>query len=162
VVLLVSHFGSILSSLFRLAVEYAITKEDIRLFEEELTLDVEELLSRGNQLHEALGDLLIQKKDISFQDMKSVSSTFKKYFGIIIEKNSSVNNIIVGQACRHSIVHEGGRINSRTVKQVANAKPRQLMLTLNENEEIKFSPSDVELLGDEMKKYAKSLFHQGN
>lgn len=160
VVLLVSHFGSLLGSLFRLAIDYGIEKNDRRILKAELNIDIEELLSRGNQIHEGLGELLVFKKDISFQDMKSVSRAFKDYFGINIEKSENVNNIIIGQACRHSIVHDGARVNSKTIKQVANAKPRKLKYSIIEDEEIKFSPDEVTFLAKEMKKYAKKLFDQ--
>jgi hypothetical protein len=160
VVLLVSHFGSLLGSLFRLAVDCGIEKNDRRILKAELNIDIEELLSRGNQIHEALGEMLVFKKDISFQDMKSVSRAFKDYFGINIEKSEVVHNIIIGQACRHSIVHDGGRVNTKTVKQVAYVYPRKLKPTLIENEEIKFSPDEVTFLASEMRKYAKKLFEQ--
>lgn len=59
VVLLVSYFGSAVGSLFRLAVEQAIAGADKRVLSEELNVEVEELLSRGDQLQEVLGDMLI-------------------------------------------------------------------------------------------------------
>ena len=160
VVLLVSHFGSALSDLFRYAVEVAIETGDKRVLSEELTLDIDELLSSGDHLHEVLGDMLILKKDISFQDMKSVSRAFKKYFGIEIGKDACVNDIILGQACRHAIVHDGGRTNSRTLRQTTSAKPRNLKADLGENQKIEFTPDEVELLGNYMRTYASNLLTQ--
>lgn len=159
-VLLVSHFGSALSDLFRYAVEVAIETEDKRVLSEELTLDIDELLTSGDHLQDLLGDMLIQKKDISFQDMKSVSRTFKKYFGIEIGRDAHVNDIILGQACRHAIVHDGGRVNSRTLRQTTAATPRKLKPDLHENQQIEFSPEEVELLGNCMRAYASNLLTQ--
>ena len=160
VVLLVSYFGSTLSSLFRLAVARAIAGSDKRVLSEDLTVEVAELLSRGDQIQEFLGDMLIQKKDISFQDMKSVGRAFKKYFGIAIEKTDHVNNIILGQACRHAIVHDGGRANARTLRQIENATPRTLKPQIDENEQISFTPTEVEQLASDMRMYAVDLYEK--
>lgn len=157
VVLLVSHFGSALGDLFRLAVAIGVEKGDRRILSEELSLDVEELLSRGEQIHEILGDLLILKKDISFQDMQSVHRAFKKYFGIEMKRDTTVNDIIVGQACRHAIVHDGGRANTRIVRQIADAKPRSLKPDVKENEQLLFTPEEVEELSRHMREYTKIL-----
>lgn len=157
VVLLVSYFGSAVSDCFRLATQMAIESRDKRLLDEELTLGIKELVDRGDQIGEVLGDLLIQKKDISFQDMQSIHRAFKKHFDIIIEKDETVNNIILGQACRHCIVHEGGRVNTRIVRQVENAKPRHLKPEINENEQLEFSTAEVDELGDYMKNYISGL-----
>ena len=157
VVLLVSYFGSALGDLFRLAVELGISGADKRILSEELNVDVEELISRGDQIQDILGDMLIQKKDISFQDMKSVGRAFNKYFGIEIEKNINVNNIIVGQACRHAIVHDGGRANSRVLRQIENTKPRTLKVNISENEKINFSTDEVIELANNMREYVVRL-----
>ena len=157
VVLLVSYFGSALGSLFRLAVRQAIAGSDKRVLSEDLSVEVEELLSRGDQIQDVLGDMLIQKKDISFQDMRSVNRAFNKYFGIEIEKTDNVNNIILGQACRHAIVHDGGRANARILRQTDNARPRSLKPQISENEQIDFTPSEVEQLATDMRVYAVAL-----
>lgn len=159
-VLLVSYFGSALGNLFRYAIDKAVEGGDRRVLSEELNVEVDELLSRGDRLHEVLGDMLILKKDISFQDMKSVSRAFKKYFGIDIEKTPEVNNIILGQACRHAIVHDGGRANARTIRQVVSAKPRSLKPTILENEQIFFSTQEVEELAQDMRLYLETLLSQ--
>lgn len=157
VVLLVSYFGSALSDCFRSATQIAITYREKRILDEDINLKVDEIVSSQDSIGDALGDLIIQKKDISFQDMKSVHRAFKKYFGIEIEKNENVNNIIVGQACRHSIVHEGGRVNSRIVNQVINAKPRSLKPDIKENDNLEFSTDEVHQLGMHMKTYVTDL-----
>lgn len=160
VVLLVSYFGSALGNLFRHAVQIGISVEEKRILSEELNLEVEELLSRGDQINEILGDMIILKKDISFQDMKSVARAFRKYFGIEIEKSSTVNNIILGQAARHAIVHDGGKANARIIRQISNATPRKLKPNVVENSEFQFTPDEVEILADEMKTYVESLLRK--
>lgn len=92
--------------------------------------------------------------------MKSVSRAFSRYFGIEIGKNEYVNNIIVGQACRHAIVHDGGRANSRVLRQIENARPRTLKIPIGENEQISFTPAEVEELAQNMRMYAVNLHAQ--
>lgn len=157
VVLLVSYFGSAISDCFRLATQIAVESGDKRVLDEELNLEIKELIDRGDQIVDVLGDLLIQKKDISFQDMKSTHRAFRKYFGIEIDRNEIVNNIILGQACRHCIVHEGGRVNRRIIKQIENAKPRNLKPSMRESEQLDFTTDEVEELGGYMKDYVSNL-----
>ncbi len=157
IVLLVSYFGSAITDCFRLATQIAVESCDKRVLDEELNLEIKELIDRGDQIGDVLGDLLIQKKDISFQDMKSTHRAFKKYFGIEINKDAIVNNIILGQACRHCIVHEGGRVNRRIIKQIENAKPRSLKPSVRENDQLNFSTEEVEELGGYMKDYVSNL-----
>lgn len=155
--LLVSYSGSALSDCFRSATQVAIKYGDKRVLDEEISLEVEELLTRGDQISEVLGGLIIQKKDISFQDMKSAHRAFNKYFGIEIEKDERVNNIILGQACRHVIVHEGAKVNARILKQVSGAKPRKLKEVLKESEQLNFTVDEIEMLGSYMKGYVSDL-----
>ena len=68
-----------------------------------------------------------------------------------------MKNIIVGQACRHAIVHDGATANSRVMNQVRNAIPRTLKPNLTLNEKIQFSISEIEDLAEEMKSYIENL-----
>ncbi|MBL1320468.1 MAG: hypothetical protein COA63_005330 [Methylophaga sp.] len=161
VVLLVSYFGSTITDLFKVVSEYAVDEYgdngDKRVLGTELKLSVAELLNLTGSLGAEIGELLISKNNISFQDMQSIKREFNQYFGIKIEKTVHVNNIILGQACRHSIVHAAGIINARVLKQVGNATPRTLKESLVENELITFNEDEINMLAQSMTDYVDSL-----
>ena len=158
IVLLVSYFGSAVSDLFRAASKIAVDRhQDKRVLDSELKLKIHELALLDAPLGDSIGDLLITKNSISFQDMKSIKREFEKYFGIKIEKDQSINNIILSQACRHSIVHEGGIVNSRVLNQIKEAKPRDLKEQLLESENIEFSESEIKIVSSSMLKYVAGL-----
>ena len=160
VVLLVSYFSSALADIFRYAAKVAIlNRKEESILTEKIILKVEDLLGLGQSIEDEVGDLLITKtkKDISFQDMNSVRRSFDDYFGIKIEKDERVNNIILGQACRNSIVHEGGVVNSRVVNQVRGAQPRKLKISIIQGDDISFSVDEISLLSESMLEYAQDL-----
>tara|TARA_R110002072_G_scaffold302655_1_gene487101 strand:+ start:1299 stop:2051 length:753 start_codon:yes stop_codon:yes gene_type:complete len=158
VVLLVSYFGSAIADLFRKASKIAVAdRDEPKVLEAELKLKVEELLAFGSSFGDSIGDMLISKNSISFQDMKSIQREFGKYFGIKIEKDRNVNNIILGQACRHSIAHEAGIVNSRVINQISSAIPRDLKLNMTEGQLIEFSEQEIETVANSMLSYVVSL-----
>lgn len=95
-------------------------------------------------------DLLIAQHGISFQDMQSIRRAFEKHLSVAIERSSELNDIIMGQAGRHVIVHAGGVIDNKMMRQVASAQPRALLPTPKLGEHIRFQPSDVRLLAASM------------
>lgn len=163
VVLLVSYFGSATADLFRAASKIAVdVHQDKRVLNSELKVKVEELIGFGSSLSDSIGDVLITKNSISFQDMKSIQREFKKYFGILIERDTNVNNIILGQACRHSIAHEAGIVNSRVTHQAQGAKPRDLKPSLTEGSEIGFTEEEIAIVAKSMLAYVVGLESQVN
>ena len=158
IVLLVSYFGSATADLFREAAKIAVEiHQDKRVLNSELKVKVEELIEFGASIGDSIGDVLITKNSISFQDMKSIQREFNKYFGINIEKDTNVNNIILGQACRHSIAHEAGIVNSRVIRQVQGAKPRDLKQSLTEGDAIEFTEYEIGIVAESMFSYVKGL-----
>jgi hypothetical protein len=158
VVLLVSYFGSATADLFRAASRIAVeVRHDTRVLNSELKVKVEELVGFESSLSDSIGDVLITKNSISFQDMKSIQREFKKYFGILIERDENVNNIILGQACRHSIAHEAGIINSRVIHQVQGAKPRALKPSLTEGSNVEFTEEEILIVAKSMLAYVVGL-----
>jgi hypothetical protein len=158
IVLLVSYFSSTLADLFRKASKIAVENHnDKRVLDEELKLKINDLINLGTSLGDIIGDLLISKNSISFQDMKSVQRGFKKYFGIHIEKDTVVNNIILSQACRHSIAHEAGIVNSRVINQLKSAARRGVKPELNEGDTIKFSEEEIKIISSSMLTYIENL-----
>lgn len=153
-VLLVSYFGSSVQDLFRRGVREALASQaDSQLLRENLRITLRELRDANFDLRDLAPDLLVQSKDISFQDMQSIARAFTDYLGIKIEKNAVVNDIILGQACRHVIVHSGGVADDRLLRQVADAAPRNVKVALSSGEVIQFSDSEVISVAQSMMKY---------
>jgi len=73
------------------------------------------------------------------------------------EKDSDVNNIIFGQACRHSIVHAGGIVDDRLMHQVSSAFPRDVKNSLPEGATLAFNPKELKIISESMMKYVESL-----
>jgi hypothetical protein len=158
VVLLVSYFGSAVEDLFKLGVTKRLDRdEDSNLLKEELRLTIREIRERGWNLRESAADLLVEKKDLSFQDMQAIRRAFHEYLGIEIERDKVVNNIILAQACRHVIVHSGGVVTSRLIRQIQGAVPRDLKLTLTEGEPVQFEPQEIEVVSGNMTMYVEGV-----
>lgn len=144
VVLLVSHFASALGDIFRTSIASQIERDDPgEILNEEIKLTFRDMREKGWNLKDAVPELLIEKKDIKFQDMQSVVRAFKDYAGITLDRDDVTNDIIVGQAARHVIVHDGGRINERMVRQVSGARPRSLKQVVAAGEVVRFESAEV-------------------
>lgn len=157
IVLLVSVFASSIADLFRGGICLLAKKGDsVSLKNEELKISVSELLEYDGEINERLGHLIAEKIDLSFQDMKSIGRAFKDYFEFDIPKDRNVNNIIMAQAGRHVIVHDSARINTRIIRQVSGAKPRDLLPELN-SDTIQFSSNDVKIAAESMLDYFKKV-----
>lgn len=158
-VLLVSYFSSSVHDIFRRAVEHALrSNEDFpQLLREDLRLTLGTLKELDFDLAEVAPDLLIQAKEISFQDMQSIARAFKTYLDIHIEKNEHVNDIIAAQACRHVIVHAGARVDDRLLRQTKNAQPRRIKEVLRLDEQVQFSPDEVDIAAQAMTAYIAKL-----
>lgn len=154
VVLLVSHFASALADIFRLAVSASLeTEESEALLSEELRLTFREIKERGWNLKSSAADLLIAKKDYTFQDMQSTVRAFDSYVGVKLVRDQTTNNIILGQAARHVIVHASGLVTERMLRQVSGATPRTLRPTLQLGQALNFTPEEVLSLKSEMEAY---------
>lgn len=158
VVLLVSHFASTVGDLFRKAVSEALDQEGNKdLLDEELKLTFRELKEKNWNIRGAAGDLLIAKKDLTFQDMQSTVRAFDSYANVQIDRDKCVNNIILGQAARHVIVHASAQVTERMVKQVAKASPRTLKQDLEQGKALVFSKEEVLELKSEMLEFVARL-----
>lgn len=158
IVLLVSHFASALGETFRAAVARTLESTGSeKLFEEEIKLTVGEIREREWNLKGSIPDLLIAKYDFTFQDMASTVRAFKSFTNVAPERDELMNNIIAAQACRHVIVHAGGRVGERALKQVSKAVPRTLKKELTLGEFIHFSAAEVEAVKRDMLVFVERL-----
>jgi hypothetical protein len=159
VVLLVSYFGSALQEMFKIGVAARLRLDDdsSMLMKEELKLTFRKIRERGWMLNDIAADLLVDKKDLTFQDMKSVADAFNDYVGVRIPRDQNVNDIIVAQACRHVIVHAGHQVTPKMLHQLRDATPRALKPDLIVGEVVQFTPSEVELVSSSMKVYVNAL-----
>lgn len=161
VVLLVSYFGSAVEDIFKAGIDAMLEQEaDNDILREDIKLNFREIKDANWHLREIAADLLVVKKDLSFQDMQAISRAFKTYLGVSIDKDKCINNIILAQACRHVIVHAGGAVNDRLIRQIANASPRELKTKMTRGEHVQFSPDEVEIVSRSMETYVRLLAHK--
>jgi hypothetical protein len=154
VVLLVSHFASAMADLFRASIAMSLESHDHDpLLDEDVRITFREMREKDWNLRSSAADLLIAKKDLTFQDMQSISRAFSTYLGVQLEKDQITNNIILGQAARHVLVHASGIANDRMVRQVSSAKPRTLKPKISAGDHLSFSSSEVLELMGQMKAY---------
>jgi hypothetical protein len=157
-VLLVSYFSSTVADIFRAGVRRELERDvESKLFGEELRVVIGELRDQKFEIRDAIPELLISSKKISFQDMQSVRRAFRDHLEVDVEKTDVVHDIIAGQACRHAIVHTGGVVNDRILRQVVNARPRRVKSGLKRDEVVEFSPEEVELVAAAMSQYVDVL-----
>jgi hypothetical protein len=158
VVLLVSHFASALHDLFRYFFQLRITEGRAEAaLSEEIKISFRRLRELDWDVRSNAADLFLSTQDISFQDMQSVSRSFKKWLGFAVTRDECTNNIILGQAARHAIVHAGARTDERLVSQVRGAAPRKLKPEVEIGTPLSFTPAEIEILAESMRSYLKLL-----
>ena len=163
-VLLVSYFSSSVKELFKKTIQYLID-EDIPFLgniKGDIKLNFNELENSRFDLRNCIVDFLIDKKNISFQDMKSIARAFKDYFNIFIDQTADVDNIILGLASRHTIVHNLSQSNQKFMTQIGFAKKRHLKTDIKLFDPIEFIPEEIQLINDSMIKYLKKMKTQIN
>jgi hypothetical protein len=154
VVLLVSYFGSTAHALFRQGVAAALTSgADVPASREELKVSWRGVAQSEGKRETLFANLLIAQHDVSFQDMQSITRSFKNHLGVDLPRSVDINNIILGQAARHVIVHAASVTDARMIRQVAAATPRTLKMAVADAEPIRFSPNEVRKLSTSMKAY---------
>jgi hypothetical protein len=162
-VLLVSYFASSVHDLFRNSIDRALVLETEpkwvnEMLSQKLTFTPRDIKDNDFNLRDVLPEFLIQSADISFQDMQSIKKAFEKYLGLNIERDQVVNNIILGQACRHVIVHSGGVADEKLTRQLRDAMPRNIKTdTISSGEPIQFSEEEVNSIAASMTEYIQRL-----
>lgn len=159
VVLQVSYFSSAMADLVRAFVPILVaTGKPRTLLEEELKLSVADL----QVIHRDLPDVLMRKNGYSFQDMKSTNTALSRLLGVKPPDRSdpAVNNIIVGQACRHAIVHSGANVDQRLLHQIREASPREIFLNLQLDQRIQATIETLDGLGQSMSSFIDRVVGQ--
>jgi DNA helicase HerA-like ATPase len=144
VVLLVAYFGSALRDLFVDAASAAF-KGNVSeaLLKEELKVTVRQLSDMETPLPVFIAETVVEHKDISFQDMKSIRRAFETYFGVVLNRDAAMNDIIVSQACRNVLVHTDGEIDSRLIRQVSGSTPRTVKPNLVAGQRLQFTRDEL-------------------
>lgn len=159
-VLLVSYFSSISKEVFRKAIDYFSIHNTSFLgaIKEDIKLSFEEMSTYDYNLSGKIGQLIIEKKSISFQDMQSINRTLKKYLKIDFKSiDKKTNNIILAQASRHCIVHSSEIVDEKFLNQIRNAENRDVIKDVSLNKKISVSPQEVELISESMREYFKEV-----
>jgi len=158
VVLLVSYFASAVEDIFQNSLTHKIRYGQLsKLGKEEIKISLSELKQIDFNVLGNIGQIIATFKDLSFQDMRSIARAFNNYLDYEPTKDKDVNNIILSQACRHSIVHSGGVINDKIAKQISNAKPRDLKKELKASEQVQFHPGEIKIISKSMICYIEKL-----
>ncbi len=159
-VLLVSYFATAIKELFGSAIQYFAENNNDHFgsIKSNMKFSVQELSKYNFNLSSEIGNLIIGKNNISFQDMQSICREFKLYFGFDINKNSDVDNIILSQASRHSIVHALSIADKKFMNQIRNANKRTIKPNIKINDEIVFSTDEIEKVIESMNNFLMMLF----
>lgn len=158
VVLLVSYFGSGIHRMFLVSTVTGLHSQDpLPVHNEALTVTWRTLETADSDRESAFADLLVAQKDISFQDMKSIGRAFEDLLGVAVERDGAIDNIILGQAARHAIVHAGATVDQRMIRQLSGVKKRTLKTDLQPGQQLKFTPEEIAQLAASMRAYVASL-----
>jgi len=160
VVLLVSHFASAVHDALRAGVyealrhgqRFPVAKQEIKAKMGDLWYGQDE-----HRRAEHIVDLAIDQPGVSFQDMLSIHRTFNDYLMITTPRGPALNDIIIGQATRHCIVHAGGKMTLKSMKMLGNRTGHRLHLRVVADQPIQFERDDVRALAASTTEYLGEL-----
>jgi hypothetical protein len=157
-VLLASYFASGVSQLFRSAIAGALEHgSPLRLEQHELKFTVKDVKSVGGDILGALPDLIAEGPGISFQDTKSIQRVFKDYLDIDIPRDEVTNDLSVELALCHVLVHNGGVVDRKCLKQIEESIPRTFRCSVASGESINFKTEEIRSIGATMIRYVQRL-----
>ena len=160
IVLLVSHFSSVVSSLFNETLTYYLKNTESlpeHIGNHEYKFRLGELSDLQYNLSTEIGRMIARRSNISFQDMKSISRAFNEFFNIEISYDKVVKNIIAAQAIRHAIVHNGERVDDKCLGQLKSAKERDVFLELSIDDDIAVEGQEINKVKESMLLYVDNL-----
>jgi hypothetical protein len=154
VVLLVSHFTSGVRSILLGRLARSLQSGEIpEVAYEPLALSASDILALGSDPSHGLAEAIVRRKDVSFQDMKSIARALDELLGIQVERTAEVNDLVVAMSCRHAIVHNGARVDDKLLRQIKGADPRSLRPKLHLGSEIAFTDAEVMHAAESMERY---------
>jgi hypothetical protein len=160
-VLLASYFASGVSQLFRSALAAALEHGPSHGLEQhELKFTVRDLKNIGRDIFEAIPDLIAEGPGVSFQDTKSIQRIFKDYLGIDIPRDEVTNDVSVELALRHVLVHNGGIVDRKCLRQTDESLPRTFRCDIKLGESINFNTEEVRAVGATMIAYVQRLANE--
>ena len=163
VVLLVSYLAVAMEEVFVANIARSIpTMTKPTILAEEIRISIADIQKAAYDVSSHIGEWIMKKKDISFQDMQSLRRAFSDYFSIEMPRDDYMNDIIFAQASRHIIVHRGGVINSRFLQQIKDASPRRVKAEVPTEGKILFDESDVTTIADSMVQFVRAIVLQLN
>lgn len=157
-VLMVSHFASALAELYRRNIVEALRKEVVKGgSKEEIKIPLTRLVGLESANEEVLGTLIRDSQSISFQDMQSTRKAFEAGFGCVVARDADMDNIIVGQACRHVIVHSGAIVDDKFLRQTREAKLNTLGKRFELDATIQFTPGELAMVEASMLRFLTNI-----
>lgn len=160
-VLLASYFASGISQLFRNAIARALEHGPSRGLEQhELKFTVRDLKNMGGDIFAAVPDLIAEGPGLSFQDTKSIQRVFKDYLEIDIPRDEVTNDVSVELALRHVLVHNGGIVDRKCLRQPEDSLPRTFRCDIRLGEAINFTTEEVRAVGATMIEYVQRLANE--
>jgi len=158
-VLAVSHFTSATRELFKAVVVRLLTHGHApkKLQQLKLDLPVGQLVQKSGDIPDYVASQLVAHSDMSFQDMQSINRGYRDFCGYDPPRDNHVNNIVIGQAFRHAIVHNAAVVDEQLVNQVSAVKPRDLRDTVEIGSQILMTPQEVDLIGKSMLQFLRVI-----
>jgi hypothetical protein len=152
-VLLVSHYTLTMEDIFKCGVNILISENKFKMnnSDDSIKISISELRSLNFDLSGNFGELLLNKKDISFQDMQSLNRAYSQYLDISLPIDKNLNNIIFAQAARHSIVHSSAHADDKFINQIRNLNPRDLKVSIKKKDVINMTPEEILIIDESMR-----------
>lgn len=153
-VLIVSHFTSAIRAIFIDRLAAALRAEPRpKVADEAFSISASEILDLGPDQPNGLAEAIVRKKNVSFQDMKSIARAFGDMLHVTVARTEGVNDIIVSQACRHAIVHNGGVVDERLMRQIRDTDRKRLQPRLIVGQPITLTDDEVLRAATSMEEY---------
>lgn len=151
VVLLVSYFASALRDVFARCLNERLARIHIDdLPDDSFKLTLADLRQMDIT---SLAELVIEKKELNFQNMGSVARAFRDWLKYEPGRDAHVNNIITAQACRHAIVHAGVRADTKLIAELKKLSPRTVKEQIAVGDDINFTLDEIRDVSNSMTVY---------
>lgn len=160
VVLLVSYFESTLEDLFKALLSIKISNDTLNYpTDKMIKLNLKGLCELVAH-NEKIPEVWLSQNKINFQNISSVESTFKDYFGISPCEDQYIDNIKMAVMCRHIIVHSGEIIDQSNVETAEKLIHREIKKFFLAEDKIKFEAEEIRKICESMEIYIYNIIKQ--